>query len=305
MKRYIQKALLVIFILVLLTGCKKNNQNENGRVYNIYTVNKEETKVTSYELVVDEPEDKVVDLLIEQLKKAPDFARDKAAIMDSVEIIDYKLENKRLVINFSKEYLEYSMTGEVLSRAAIVRTLCQSSKVEFVSFLVEGAELTNSNGIQIGLMNADTFVENNGSEINAYERTVLKLYYADESGQKLRVCEKEVLYNSNISMEKLVMEQLIKGPDKEGYSKTVNPDTNVLSVTVKDGTCYVNLDANFLTTVENVSPEVVVYSVVNSLSELTNVYSVQISIDGETDVSLLETIPLSGSFERNYELVEK
>lgn len=297
---------MMFFVADLLSGCGQSSQKDEGTVYQIYTVNKEETKVESYEFCVDEQDKNVMRTLIEKLKEAPESTNERAAIMEGVELLDTSIHDKRLVLNFSESYNKYSRTGEVLSRAAIVRTLCQLEDVDFVSFLINGNELANASGANVGMMNAEQFVENNGSEINAYERTKLKLYFADKNGSGLKLYEKEVVYNSNISMEKLIVEQMIEGPgdNTEEYVATINPATKVLSVTTKDGTCYVNLDSTFLTPVESVSPEVTIYSIVNALTELTNVYEVQISIDGDTDISYLEKVSLAGSFERNYELLE-
>lgn len=118
----------------------------------------------------------------------------------------------------------------------------------------------------------------------------------------------DCVYNSNISMDKLVVEQLIEGPEDEengenGYA-TISPETKVVSVTTRDGVCYVNLDEGFLTQQGNVTPEVAVYSIVNSLAELSGINKVQISVNGSTDLVYMETIPLSQVFERNLEIMD-
>lgn len=66
----------------------------------------------------------------------------------------------------------------------------------------------------------------------------------------------------------------------------------------KDGICYVNLDESFLTVVNNVSTDVAVYSIVNSLVELSNINKVQILINGEVPESFQTT-----TFERNLDIV--
>ena len=76
-----------------------------------------------------------------------------------------------------------------------------------------------------------------------------------------------------------------------------------LSISVKDGICYVNFDENFLTQVYNVSTDVAIYSVVNSLVELNNVNKVQITINGETNIMFRESVSLSTVFERNLNIV--
>ena len=96
------------------------------------------------------------------------------------------------------------------------------------------------------------------------------------------------------------MEELISGPSGQvpGIYPTVNNNTKILSVTTKDGICYVNMDSNFLMVVNNVSTELAIYSIVNSLAELTNVNKVQILINGEVPVSFSKAV-----YERNLDCV--
>ena len=156
------------------------------------------------------------------------------------------------------------------------------------------------------VMNADQFIDNAGNEINTYEKVKLTLYLADEEGDNLKAVTRTVVYNSNISMERLVVDQLIAGPsENESAFPTINPDTRVVSVNVQDGICYVNFDSAFLTQIYNVTSEVAIYSLTNSLVELTNVNKVQISINGDSNVNYKENISLSTVFERNLEIVEQ
>lgn len=302
MRRYKWILISVLLMLVLLVGCGK--EQESGTVYQIYTVNKEETKVNAREFVCAKGEEPTVEVLIEQLSTALDESSDKPAIREDM-FAGWAIDGNHVLLDFSKDYQSLSPIAEVLSRAAVVRTLCQLSSVEYVSFRIDGEELMNQNGVIVGLMNADQFVENDGKEINSYEKVTLTLYFTDEEGQVLHSQKREKIYNSNISLEKLVMEQLILGPtEKEGGNATLDPATKVISVTVKDGTCYVNLDSSCLNQVGNVSAPAAVYSIVNSLTELTNVNKVQISVDGEMDISYRETVSLSQALERDYEIVE-
>ena len=111
-----------------------------------------------------------------------------------------------------------------------------------------------------------------------------------------------VVYNSNISMERLVVENLVKGPESEEVFPVINSATKVQGVTVKDGICYVNLDDAFLTQVYNVTADVVIYSLVNSLVELSNVNKVQIAVNGRSDLVFRESYNLANIYERNLEI---
>ena len=138
-----------------------------------------------------------------------------------------------------------------------------------------------------------------------YEKTRIKLYFANASGDGLVESLVTRVYSTNISMEKLVVEQLVAGPGEDSPDSypVLNPNTRVLGVTVKDGTCYVNFDDGFLTQTNNTTGEVVIYAIANSLIELPNVNKVQIAVNGRTDLIYRETFDLSTIFDRNLDLV--
>ena len=79
--------------------------------------------------------------------------------------------------------------------------------------------------------------------------------------------------------------------------------TKIISVTVQDGTCYVNLNNDFLSQPYNVASDVTIYSITNSLVELPNVNRVQISINGETNLSYREYMSLNTVYERNLDIL--
>lgn len=104
-------------------------------------------------------------------------------------------------------------------------------------------------------------------------------------------------------MEKLVVEQLISGPASDETFPTVSPDTKLVNITVKDGVCYLTFDSAMLMAVDNVTTDVTIYSIVNSLVELSNINKVQISIDGNKDGKFRDKYEASTIFERNLSLV--
>lgn len=303
--------MLILFVLVaagVLTACSGKESNvEEGREYIIYYLNKEETKLMESGFVTKETDaGELIETFFEKLKTNPEDTGLRATIVDSIELKEYSFSEGRLNIEFGRGYLNMDATLEVLTRAAIVRTLCQINDVDYVTFTVDKDALLNRSGVPIGGMSADMFVDNTGKEISTYEKAELTLYFADKEGKVLKSIQREEVYNSNISLEKLVVDKILSGPaeDETNVYPTINPDTKVLSVTVKDGVCYVNLDKGFETQVYNVTADVAIYSLVNSLVELNNVNKVQISIDGETKKIYKESISLDKLFERNFDIVE-
>ena len=302
------KWLCLLILIFCLTGCGSKD-NHTSKEYLIYDVDKDENKVNSYSMDVEETEIKdILQVLFRALKQNPESTGYKSAIPEGVDLIGYSLNEDQLILDFSVEYHDLNPIQEVLSRAAIVQTLCQVDGIRFVSFKVESEPLMSGSGYQIGLMSADQFVDNAGDEINSTERAELTLYFADKDGNRLVPHTVECVYNSNISMDKLVVERLIDGAengdsDESGYA-TIGSDTQILSVTMQDGVCYVNLNGGFLNRKGNVTPEVAVYSIVDSLTEIPGVNRVQISIEGNSDLNYMETISLSQPFEKNTEIID-
>lgn len=296
---------LVIVSALLCVACGGESQPESGKVYKIYYVDNDETKTLTREYV-SQTQDSATLLgeLVEQLGTIPSRFEYKAPLASGFELIGYSIDNGQINMNFDEHYKEMDRVREVLIRAAIVRTVTQIPEISYVSFMVQGEPITDSNGNAIGTMSADLFIDNAGNEINAYEKVNLHLYFANEDGSGLvEENRRNVVYSSNISLEKLVVEKLIEGPMAEGAYPTINPETKTVSVTIKDGICYVNLNEDFLNQPYNVGAEVTIYSITNSLVELSNVNKVQISINGETNISYREKINLSSVFERNLDLL--
>ena len=297
--------ILLLTIPLLMAGCRKQQQvDESG--YRIWYINQDETclKYENKELQ-SKNEEGLLREMMEVMRETPTDDELKPVIPEDVELLDFDFEHNQLYLDFSPEYKKMPKVYEVLCRAAIVRTLGQIDGVEYVDFQVNGEPLTDLEGKEIGLMNEDQFIENAGEEINAYKTADLTLYFANKAGDKLVGQRVAMEYNSNISLEKLIVEQLIAGPPFEGAYPTIPSETKLLNISIKDNICYVNLDEGFLGTGYNVIESIPVYSIVNSLIENTDAQKVQISINGETNRMFRESIIFDTIFEKNEGLIEQ
>lgn len=305
----------ILFLLCFLAvACGQKKEQADGRLYHIYYVNYDKSAVLSYEYdVKEEGSGAILEALFAQLAVVPAKLEYHAPLASGFALNGYSLSEGTLTLDFDEAYREQELMTEILVRAAIVRTVTQVEGVEQVTFTVNGEPLSDPAGNMVGMMKADTFIDNAGNEINTYEKAKLLLYFANEEGTGLTQVSRNVVYNSNFSLERQVVEEIIKGPvetdtdlDKENISSpVVNPATKIISVNVRDGICYVNLDDGFMNQSYNVLPEVTIYALTNSLAELGTVNKVQISINGETNINYRETVSLSTMFERNLDMIEK
>ncbi len=303
MKKRIISLLLVLLVLVTFTGC--NDEPGTSGEYQIYYFNIDKTKI--------EPEDydstgttkeELIQELLTALQSDPKHSQMRRTIPEDIQVLGIKTNATQLTVDFSKEYNSLSVTEEVLMRAAIVRTLLQYSEYSLVNFTVESEPLKTKDGSLVGSMTKDSFVENPGMQINSSKVATLTLYFASGDGTFLVKETRDVHYNTNISVEKLVMEQLIEGPRNQNALATIPSETKIITVSVVDGICYVNLDNNFQNQNQEITEEVVLYSIVNSLTELSGVNKVQISINGDTSGKCRYTYDLATIYEKNMDLLE-
>ncbi len=298
MKRKFIGLMILFCMAVLFCGCAGKEKKESE--YVVYYKNPKGTRLVTEPIETKgQTQSQILDKLLENLKK--DYSEDSVSTFPkNVEIVRYELKDSQLTVSFGKEYMEMSKSDEVLLRAAVVLTATQLKSVQYVSFVVGELPLADSSGNPVGLMAAENFVEH---EPGSYQETTLTLFFANKTGDKLVETTEEVYYRGNTSMEQLVVEQLIEGP-REGAFPTVPSSTKVLSVMMEDGVCYVNLNDAFLDSEYDVTAQVCVYSLVNSLTELAGVNKVQILINGETTKSFRDIISLENSLERNLDIVE-
>ena len=300
--------LLTLVLLSGMTGCAREEKEDSGLL--LYYLNEDLSSLNTLSYLMEDGKSKadlspqeMADDMLEQLATPSGDVRSIAPIQNFT-VTGTTLQNGTLTVFLSSDYEELETVREILTRAALVNTLCQIDGVDSVSFLCGDHPLTNEDGSVVTAMNSDMFIFNSGKEIMNYEKVRLHLYFANEDGDQLVDTYRNVVYNSNISMERLVVEQVLKGPNSDVVFPTLNPASKVLSVTTRDGVCYVNLDQAFLTEPYGVTSQVAIYSLVNSLTELSSVSAVQITIEGKTGKAFMDS-SLSSAFERNLSVVRK
>ena len=287
---------VLIFASFLAAGCKKSDNAEDG--FTFYYANNDYTALNYESISIpEESMDSALEAVLLHVSE-------KMPYIHSI-INSYSVNKDQLTLDFKAEYVDQEKIREILTRAALVRTLTGIDGIKTVIFTIEGNPLTDDAGTPIGPMTQEQFVINAGKEINAYEQTTITLYFASYDKDKLVKNTRSVVYNTNVAKEKIVADELAKGISgyEEGIS-TLTPDTKVLSTTITDGICYINMNSAFLSGPQDIPADVYIYSLVNSLIELNGINKVQILIEGETVNSYKEVINISGPLERNLDIVE-
>lgn len=301
-----RRLLAVLAALILLTGCSGNGETEAPSEYFMYYLSLEANKVVENAY---EPEassgDEMIQEFVVRLNETPEGEDYQRLMPKDVKIDSYSLEDSTLILTIGGDYEQMERPREVLVRVGLVRAFTQISGVDRVQIVTENGELKDSAGNVIGAMTRESFVENAGSEINNYQYTTLTLYFANETGDKLVPETRSVYYSTSVPLERVVVEQLVKGPAEEGHYAVLPSDTNILSVTTSENIAYVNFDNTFMNGTMSVVQEIPIYALVNSITTNCPVQRVQFSIDGESDVTFRESMKLNQFYERDLSYLEE
>ena len=305
---------LLAAVLLLCAGCQAVPEVtglKEGQYYTYY-VNSSGTALVSQ---IYEPEavdtEGIIEELFEQCQIAPKGGEGRRAIPANVVVVEPpQLEERIVNLYFDTTYTTMDQVTELLCKAAMAKTITQLEAVDYIRIHINGevygSELAGSATImspEKTLWSGADFLDNTGDDTNKYIQAELVLYFGNEEGKALKAEVREVVYSSALSLERVVMNQLIEGPQEEGMIATLPKNLKIQGVSLRDGVCYVDFDTAFLDEPVNVTDQVEIYSIVNSLTELNNVLQVQITVNGSTDVMLRNNISLSGRFEKDLNMI--
>ena len=300
MKKRKITALVMALVLgaVAFSGCGKK---ETESKYKIYYINEEQGEVLAESFV---PSEETTQTMLEEMteKLNKKNAEGHTLLPENIEIQSCVDDDGMIRVDFNQEYHDLNPVDEVLLRASIVKDYVQIPNIYLVTITAEGTPIVESQGQEIGAMSLDSFLENTGKEIMAYQYKELNLYFTNEEGNQLVPEARQVYYNGNTPIEKVIVEQLLRGPGESGHYATLPSDTRIVGVSVADGIAYVNLGKQFVDEALPVDAQIPIYSIVNSLIDAGNVSQVQISINGDTSLLFKDKVDMNQLFQVNHEL---
>lgn len=307
-----KKVLCILCTVILvfgMTGCGEKTDKQLMS-YQVFYINSDGSGLTGKTYQLKDAKQDLVSVIKELIIRlqTPQEESLKSPIDEGIQVVDYQIKENQLSVYFSAGYNNKSGLDEILSRAAIVKTLCQIQEIEYVEFYVEDQPLMLS-GNAVGLMSQESFVD----ELNPQDQKQSKetvLYFANKQGNRLKKITTDITYNAVEPIARLLVEQLIAGVssiqniDETKLQSAVPSKTTLNNLTIRDNICYLDLSRDFEQQDPNVSSEVIVYSIVDTLCELPEVTKVQFSVDGEQKEKYGDLESFNKPLERNLDLLE-
>ena len=136
------------------------------------------------------------------------------------------------------------------------------------------------------------------------EKIGIKVYYPDDNGMKL-VAETRTVETTQDGKYKVAMESLLSGTKAKGVVTIIPKKAKLKSVAVKDGIATVDFSEDLVKNFAGGSTgeEMLVGSIVNTLTEFPEVKSVQILLEGKKVDSLAGHLDTSKPLKRMTDLL--
>lgn len=304
----IKQVIYILLLSFLLVACSSRDDSIllEGE-YNIYYLNSSITaivpvKYKAKNLATDT--DKLIEEFIGQMNTVP---RDKDLVKvleDKVTFMGYTRTNNVLYLNFDTNYSSMKAIREILARACLVKTLSQIEGVDFIGINSGDQPLSDANGNPLPVFYASEFIDTI-TDINSFEKVELILYFADENDEQLKAEKRDLVYNVNNSIEKLIIDELIKGPADSKLKVLLPNNLKVNNISTNDNTCYIDFNDALINALNKSNNSLLIYSIVDSILEFSKASKVQISINGQNNYKFLNDIDLSKSFDRNLDYIEE
>lgn len=296
----------VIFSYTYMKGGSDDVQteevNSNLITVNLYFSNKDYNQLIKEVRHIKKSKDSyLLKNVLSELLKGPLQPEIKQIIPSETKLIDAKIEGTVATVNFSSEFLKTNSTAEeIISRFSVVNTVCELPNINKVKLLVEGKEIIDKEGNPLGILGKDDIIFN---VVPQDTLTDIKLYFSGSDGEYL-VPEIRKVNVKEERIEKYIVEELIKGPKSESLFATVPPETELLTIEVENGTCFVNFSEEIITKHWGGSAGEIftIYSIVNSLTEMNNIDNVQFLIEGKKRKSFIHMV-FNEPFERDASLI--
>ncbi|EOC99795.1 GerMN domain-containing protein [Caldisalinibacter kiritimatiensis] len=132
------------------------------------------------------------------------------------------------------------------------------------------------------------------------------IYYPDSQLRYLVTENREIEVEEEQNIIKIIINEFLKGPKSEYSKSLVSPNTKLLSLDVIGDTAYVNFSGDLIdSNLDERNEALLLYSIVNTITEIDTIKNVQILIDGKDRNIFINNYKIDKPLEKSEFLVNK
>ncbi len=192
-------------------------------------------------------------------------------------------ERKSVAFCMTDLYYDMSLTERIVMRAGLSRTLFSAGIAEQIEFYAPNMYDVSDMKLITTSYADDKLIINQYSQDFYTDEVRVLLYFGNEDGTALVRETRTLTMGMTEALPSAIMKALIGGPENEEYTSLIPQGTLVQDIFIKDNVCYVDLSAEFQKNHlgGEQSEMLTIYSIVNSLQNVSGVRYVQFLIEGE------------------------
>ena len=274
---------LFLALALLLTACGGGKSSAQGTAISVYYLRKTAYQtngelLTPVKLNVSSSEN-AVQKAVEALAKTPAGDKLQSPLPEGVTIMNAALSDGTATVSLNDAYLDAAPVDQAVLKSCLVLTLFSVPDVTGVSVCV-GSETVEAKLTAEDVILSNTIVSANKAQV--------RLYFPHNDGKTLGCEYRTITVDEDNTAERRILEALLAGPEDGGLTRAFPTGTIVSSVYTQDSVCTVSLSGLVSDQAGRTKTqgELAAYAVVDSLTALAGVRSVQILIDGQQVSSL-------------------
>lgn len=297
-------AAAVVVMIICAVVITKTSGTEKVTA-DLYFINEDGTGIVSTpQNIRYRDDDELIRKIIDKLRKGPMTAKLGGIMPKDTQIRNIKLTGDgTLTVDFSENFISEDASKNVLSVYAVVKSLCSTAHVSSVKVLVGGDTVKDKDEKPLEFISASDI--NLETEEYRSELREVELYFAAADGVSLVPEKRTIKITDQQPIEQYIINELIKGPTDKKLKSVLSDKTVLVSADLDENICYLNFKSDFLKINEGNSEreKLVIYSIVNSLTELKTISRVQFYMDGKR-VENFGSVKIKDYIERNTAIIK-
>lgn len=265
----------LLSLLVLLCGCSGASQSFSSDSFLYYypavDVSYEADGAFLTAPASENPEGQTLDSIIRCYLNTP--VPNGAAEVLPLEWVFTSVELENATAHLEFNGLSADTLSKSLAFACLAKTILQLPDIQRLSISYPGAS------DPMILSSSDVLLTDTGM---LPQESVVSLYFPDSNRRYLVRETVSIDASDPVSQARCVMEQLLSTKTAGQFSSCIPDGTALLDIEVENGLCTVNLSSQFVQNLEKsfAAERMAVYSIVNSLTELPEISTVDFLVAG-------------------------
>lgn len=280
MKRNVCLLLTVLLMLCTLTSCTLLPWDRSAEQIQTVTFYYPAAGADTYGAGALYPEQRslpakelTADSLLRRYWTGPHSSRATQLLPSQLELLSWQLDDGLLTLEVSDHWLDLSQLEARLAGAGLVMTMSQLPDVDRLCIRTGQDVADGASGM---IFDPGDYLLSDESANS--DQIAVKLCFSDTAGRFLVQENRTHAPDTAAELAAFIVRELLAGPQDKNSLAILPEGTNLLRVELSQGVCTVDLSEAFLTNAPDtqLQARLAVFSVVNSLTQLSEVESVKL-----------------------------